>query len=137
MKRVGILCVAVASLFLFGCGNGTPQLTGVSVTPVMASSTMGEQVRFSAMGQFDNNTSRILGAADQLQWRSGNVAVATIDQSGVATCVSLESAPITATAAMATQKVVSSNGSTTMSSGVAKNVMSSPAVSGVATLTCL
>lgn len=137
MKRVGMLSVVVASLFSFGCGNGSPQLTRVSVTPVMASTTMGKQVRFSAMGQFDNNTSRMLGAADALQWTSGNAAVATIDQSGVATCVSMGTAPITATAAVATQKVVSSNGSTTMSSGVAKNVMASPTVSGVATLTCM
>jgi len=137
MKQVQILSAMVASLLLFACGNGSPQLTRISVTPVMASSSMGQQVRFSAMGQFDNNTSRTLGAADGLKWSSANAAVATIDQSGVATCVNLGSAQMTATAAVTTQKTVSSNGSTTMSSGVAKNVMPGSAVSGAATLTCM
>lgn len=137
MKRVQILCAVLASLLLFACGNGSPQLTRVSVTPVMVSSSIGQQVRFSATGQFDNNKSRMLGAGDALQWTSDNPHVATVDQSGVATCISLGSAPIRATAAVTTQKTVSSNGSTTSSSGVAKNVMAGPTVSGAATLTCL
>ena len=137
MKRVQIVCAVLASLLLVACGNGSPQLTRVSVTPVMASSSIGQQVRFSATGQFDNNTSRMLGTGDALQWTSDNSAVATVDQTGLATCVSLGSAPIRASAAVTTQKTVSSNGSTTMNSGVAKNIMAGATVSGAAMLTCL
>jgi uncharacterized protein YjdB len=142
MKYVQSLCLLFLGLLLFGCGNGTPRLMRVSVNPATASasSSMRQQVRFTAIGQFDNNASRMLGAADGLQWSSGNTTVATVDSNGTATCMMPGSAQITATAATTTSKIVSATGSTTTSAGVLMNgmgVAGTPKVSGTGVLTCM
>lgn len=68
--------------------------SSVVVTPETASATVGSTVSFSAEAR-DANGNRIDGAA--FQWRSGNEAVATVDQNGVATAQSAGSAQIIAT----------------------------------------
>lgn len=142
MKCVQIACVLVVVTVLFGCGNGSPKLMRVSVSPMTASgsSSMREQVRFTAVGQFNDNSIRMLGAADGLHWISGNTTVAMIDMNGTATCMNPGSAQITATATTSTQKIVSASGSTTTSAGVVMNgvgVQGSPTVSGTGMLSCM
>jgi uncharacterized protein YjdB len=85
---------------LVACGAGDPRLTSIAVSPssATASSSLQGQVGFSATGTFSDHASRELHLADGLAWTSSKTVVATIDDTGEATCVSPGSVPITATA---------------------------------------
>jgi uncharacterized protein YjdB len=116
----------IAALIV-ACGAGHPRLTSIAVSPssATASSSLQGQVGFTATGTFTDHTSRELHLADGLEWKSSNTVVATIDDTGEATCVSPGSVTITATAPADLQITVS-NG--------ARNT--SPKVSGNAMLNC-
>jgi len=112
---------------LFGCGAGHARLTSITVAPSSATASSSPQgtVGFTATGTFTDHTSRELHLADGLEWKSSNTVVATIDDTGEATCVSPGSVTITATAPADLQ--------ITVSNGVQNT---SPKVSGTASLNC-
>ncbi len=112
---------------LFGCGAGHARLTSITVAPSSATASSSPQgtVGFTATGTFTDHTSRELHLADGLEWKSSSTVVATIDDTGEATCVALGSTTITATAP-ADLQITASNG--------LQNT--SPKVSGTATLNC-
>jgi len=119
-----LLTIAV---LLIACGAGHPKLTSIAVSPssATASSSPQGQVGFMATGTFTDHTSRELQLADGLTWKSSNTVVATIDDTGEATCLSPGSVTITATAPADLQ--------ITVSNGVQNT---SPKVSGNAMLSC-
>jgi len=119
-----LLTIAV---LLIACGAGHPKLTSIAVSPssAIASSSPQGQVGFMATGTFTDHTSRELQLADGLTWKSSNTVVATIDDTGEATCLSPGSVTITATAPADLQ--------ITVSNGVQNT---SPKVSGNAMLSC-
>lgn len=127
MKRLlTFLSAILVAAVLSGCGAGHPNLQTVSVSPNPATAAVGENVVFTAMGTFNNNSSRNLNPADGLSWKTSNNAIATVDDnSGKATCVTPGSVTITATAPQNLQITVN-NGVTNTSTNV----------SGTATLNC-
>jgi uncharacterized protein YjdB len=70
-------------------------LTRIEVTPATANAPPGGQQQFTARG-LDQNGNEIAGL--QFAWSSTNVTVATVDQSGLATALSLGTTQIRATA---------------------------------------
>jgi uncharacterized protein YjdB len=116
----------IAALIV-ACGAGHPRLTSIAVSPssATASSSLQGQVGFTATGTFTDHTSRELHLADGLEWKSSNTVIATIDDTGEATCVSPGPVTITATAPADLQ--------ITVSNGVQNT---SPKVSGNAMLNC-
>jgi uncharacterized protein YjdB len=112
---------------LVACGAGHPRLTSIAVSPssATASSSLQGQVGFTATGTFTDHTSRELHLADGLTWKSSNTVVATIDDTGEATCVTPGPVIITATAPADLQ--------ITVSNGVQNT---SPKISGNAMLNC-
>jgi uncharacterized protein YjdB len=116
----------ISALFI-ACGAGHARLSSIAVSPssATASSSPQGEVGFTATGTFTDHTSRELHLADGLEWKSSNQVVATIDNTGEATCLASGSATITATAPADLQ--------ITVSNGVQNT---SPKVSGNATLNC-
>lgn len=99
MKTVIVALVTFAAAILLGCGAGRPNLKSISVSPTTASAALSGIVVFTATGDFTNNSSRALTAADGLSWSISNNAIATItDNTGSATCVAPGSITVTATA---------------------------------------
>jgi len=100
MRHV-IWCVACTSLvLLLGCGAGDPSLGSIQIDPHQAEATSprGQQA-FTAMGIFSNNTTRMLGSGDNLDWTNSNDLVASIDAvSGQAICRAPGTVTITVTA---------------------------------------
>jgi uncharacterized protein YjdB len=127
MKYFLFPSLLVIAALLVACGAGHPRLTSIAVSPssATASSSPQGQVGFTATGTFTDRTSRELHVADGLTWKSSNTVVATIDDTGEATCVSPGSVTITATAPADLQ--------ITVSNGVQNT---SPNVSGNAMLNC-
>jgi Big-like domain-containing protein len=117
----------IIAVVFVGCGAGHPRLTSIAVSPASAtaSSSLQGEVGFTAMGTFSDHGRRELSLADGLSWKSLNTVVATIDDTGQATCVSPGPVTITATAPADLQ--------ITVSNGVQNT---SPKVSGTATLNC-
>ncbi len=128
MKYLPFTLLLMAAAMLIACGAGHPRLTSIAVSPssATASSSPQGEVGFTATGTFTDHTSRELHLADGLEWKSSNTVVATIDDTGKATCVSPGSVTITATAPADLQ--------ITVSNGVQNT---SPKVSGTATLNCI
>ncbi len=127
MKYFLFPSLLMIAALLVACGAGHPRLTSIAVSPssATASSSLQGQVGFTATGTFTDHTSRELHLADGLTWKSSNTVVATIDDTGGATCVSPGSVTITATAPADLQ--------ITVSNGVQNT---SPKVSGNAMLNC-
>src|SRR2546425_3268028 len=127
MKYLPFTLLLMAAAMLIACGAGHPRLTSIAVSPpsATASSSPQGEVGFTATGTFTDHTSRELHLADGLEWKSSSTVVATIDDTGEATCVSPGSVTITATAPADLQ--------ITVSNGVQNT---SPKVSGTATLNC-
>jgi len=127
MKYLLLPSLLITAALLVACGAGHPRLTSIAVSPssATASTSLQGQVGFTATGTFTDRSSRELHLADGLEWKSSNTVVATIDDTGEATCVSPGSATITATAPADLQ--------ITVSNGVQNT---SPKVSGTATLNC-
>jgi autotransporter passenger strand-loop-strand repeat protein len=77
----------------FTFGTGTVNLVSISVTPGNPSTTLGNNVTFTATGTYSNNTTQTLTG---VTWTSSNTAVATIDSTGKATTETTGSTTITA-----------------------------------------
>jgi hypothetical protein len=127
MKYFLVASLLLTAALLVACGAGHPQLTSIAVSPssATASSTPQGHVGFTATGTFTDHTSGELHLADGLEWKSSSTVVATIDDTGEATCLAPGSATVTATAPADLQ--------ITVSNGVQNT---SPKVSGRATLSC-
>ena len=127
MKYFLFPSLLMIAALLMACGAGHPRLTSIAVSPssATASSSPQGQVGFTATGTFTDHSSRELHVTDGLTWKSSNTVVATIDDTGEATCVSPGSVTITATAPADLQ--------ITVSNGVQNT---SPKVSGNAMLNC-
>ena len=127
MKYFLFSSLLTIAILLMACGAGHPKLTSIAVSPssATASSSPQGQVGFMATGTFTDHTSRELQLADGLTWKSSNTVVATIDDTGEATCLSPGSVTITATAPADLQ--------ITVSNGVQNT---SPKVGGNAMLSC-
>ncbi len=141
MKNAHVVGIVIAMAFLVACGNGNPKLNAMMVSPsaVQASSSVRQQVAFTATGQFDNGASRALSGADGVQWASSDNRVATISGAGVATCLSPGSVAIMASAPSVPPKIVGTPGSPAISSTLfvgGKPVPGPGVVSGTASLTC-
>lgn len=139
MKFLRFGPVLIISALLLACGNGHPRLMSMSVSPstatvsmqpaMMGTTMMGAgagTMGFTAMGQFSNNTSRMLTRADGLTWASSNNMIAMVDMNGMATCVSAGTVQITASVPVSTSMMMGMN----MQSN-------SSAMSAMATLTCM
>jgi Bacterial Ig-like domain (group 2) len=127
MKYFLFPSLLMIATLLVACGAGHPRLTSIAVSPssATASSTPQGQVGFTATGTFTDHTSRELHVTDGLEWKSSETVVATIDDTGEATCVSPGQVIITATAPADLQ--------ITVSNGVQNT---SPKISGTAMLNC-
>lgn len=115
-----VLIVSLAGM-LSGCGSSSPKLRAITIAPNPAgtASVPQGQVAFTATGSMSNNTTRALNASNGLIWATSNAAIATINSSGIARCLTPGTVTITATAP----------------SNLSKG-SSAPAVSGTAKLTC-
>jgi hypothetical protein len=91
-----VLSAAILMVLLFlsaGCGGGegtfsTPpsrQLIALDVQPSHGTAVQGGMVPFSATGTFDQAPTTQQNIA--VQWTSSDTTIATIDTSGVATCI--------------------------------------------------
>ena len=142
MKKIEMMLGIVVAVVMWGCGNGSPKLQRVMVSPAMASAATipAQQVQFTAQGTFSNNTTRGLAVGDGIVWSSSNAKIASITVTGVATCVAPGSVTIVASAPTASHPIFSATGSTTTSAVVFPGgmpVAGSPSVSGSAALTCV
>jgi hypothetical protein len=131
MKYVLFVLAASVALVLIGCGAGHANLTSITVTPQLATTTSNPQgqVGYTAMGNFSNHTSRELSQVDGLSWKtsptSTGATAATIGSTGEATCLAPGTVTVTASAP--------ENLQLTVNNGVQNT---SPTVTGTATLTC-
>jgi len=127
MKFLPLTAILTLISLLLGCGAGHPKLMSIAVSPATATATSSPQgtVGYSATGTFDNKTSRTLTVADGLTWKSSNTAMATIDSTGTATCITPGAVTITASAPADLQLTVNNSVQNT-----------SPTVNGTASLTC-
>lgn len=95
----GIMIAAVVAMVtISGCGNSTPVLQTINVTPSPANGTVGgATVPFTATGIYSDGTQST--TVSGLQWSSSDTNTATIDpNTGVATCVAANASAITITA---------------------------------------
>ena len=123
---VSLLTLIVGAALLVGCGAGHPTIRSIAVSPQKANGTVNSgTVVFNATGNFTDNSSRQLTIADDLTWGSSNNTVATIDDVGAASCKSMGTVTITATAPQ--------NLTITVGSGVNNTSMK---ISGTAQLVC-
>jgi hypothetical protein len=124
MKYFLFPSLLMIAALLVACGAGHPRLTGITVSPssATASSSPQGQVGFTASGTFTDHTSRELHVTDGLEWKSSNTVVASIDDTGEATCLVPGSVTITATAP-ADLQITASNGVQNTSPKVSGNAM--------------
>jgi len=123
---VSVLALIVSAALLAGCGAGHPTIRSITVSPQKANGTVNSgTVVFTAEGNFTDNTSRQLTIADGLSWKTSNNVVATIDDAGAASCKSLGTVTVTATAPQ--------NLTVTVGSGINNT---STDISGTAQLVC-
>ena len=117
-KRKALRLAAALIVLAIGTYCGTSKsnpLMSITVTPNTATAMMNSSstVQFTAMGMFSNNMTRMLTASDGLRWMSSNSMMATVNNSGMAQCMTAGGlTTITATAP-------SINGSTMMIKGTA------------------
>lgn len=142
MRKVKVILAVLVAAGLSSCGNGSPKLQRILVSPAMASvaTIPQQQVQFTAQGTFDNNTTRALTLGDGTVWSSSNAKIATVDTRGVATCVAPGAAVIAVTAPATSHPIFSASGSTTTSAVAFPGgmpVAGGPTVSGAASLTCV
>jgi len=123
---VSLLALVLCAALLIGCGAGHPTIRSITVSPSKANGTVNSgTVVFTATGNFTDNTSRQLTVVDGLSWTTSNAAIATIDDGGAASCKSLGTVTITATAPQDLKITVGSGVSNT-----------STKISGTAQLVC-
>jgi trimeric autotransporter adhesin len=92
LVTLSLVCV----LILVGCGDSTPILRYVTISPQTATGTVGSTVTFTATAYYSNGT--IQSATGLVTWGSSNPAVASV-VGGVATPLSNGTTTITAAAA--------------------------------------
>jgi hypothetical protein len=86
----------LAALFLAACGGGgAPSISTIEVSPATASKQVGQTQQFTAVAK-DAGGNVISGVT--FTWSSSDTAVATVNNSGLATAVAAGTATITATA---------------------------------------
>ena len=127
IRALHVLCICAVAAAWLACGAGHPTITRVTVAPQTATSTVSPptDVQYTATATFTNNSSRDLTIADGLTWSTSNTAVATINDNGSATCVSVGQVTITGKAPADLNLVINN--------GINNN---SPNVTGTAELTC-
>ena len=133
MKGLYLGFVAGMLGLLLGCGNSHPRLMSIVVSPstaVVMMSSSRPMVTFTAMGRFDNNTTRVLTAADGVTWTSSDTTVAAIAMNGMATCMMPGVTNIKAT------MLTSATNAGSMSMGMGTTTMLST-LTGMAALTCM
>lgn len=122
---VSLLALVVCAALLIGCGAGHATIRSITVSPSKANGTVNSgTVVFTATGNFTDNTSRQLNVVDGLDWTTSSATIATIDDGGAASCKSLGTATITATAPQDLNITVGNgvNNSSTKISGTAQLV---------------
>jgi Bacterial Ig-like domain (group 2) len=121
-----ILAAILIAAVLTGCGAGHPNIKTISVSPNPGTAAVTQNVVFTAMATFTDNSSRNLNPADGLSWTTSNNAIATINgTTGSATCVAPGTVTVTATAPVNLQ-ITANNGVNNTSTNA----------SGTATLNC-
>jgi uncharacterized protein YjdB len=101
IKKTYLIFTMLIGVFLLaGCNhdggsndNGA-ELTAIVLTPNNASIPNGLSAQFTAMGTYDDGTSSDI--SNSVSWSSANLAISTIDASGLATGLSIGSTVITA-----------------------------------------
>ena len=83
-----------ASLAVFQSSAATVTLVSISVTPSSASVAAGVKEQFSATGTYSDGSRKDI--TKTVKWSSGNTAVATVNNSGLATGVAVGSVTIQA-----------------------------------------
>lgn len=128
LRALQVLCICGAVTGWIACGAGHPTITKITVTPTTSTAPVSPptDVQFTATATFTNNNSRDLTVADGLTWSSSNSAVASINDTGSATCKVVGQVTITATAP--------ADLTLTVNNGINNT---SPNVTGTAQLTCL
>tara|TARA_R110000737_G_scaffold18342_2_gene36331 strand:+ start:5267 stop:7669 length:2403 start_codon:yes stop_codon:yes gene_type:complete len=99
-KSYLVFTILLGFFLLSGCNldggsndNGA-ELTAIAVTPANASIPNGLNKQFTAMGTYDDGTSSDI--SDSVTWLSADLAIATIDASGLAIGITTGSTVITA-----------------------------------------
>jgi hypothetical protein len=125
---VPLIALLPTAFLLLGCGAGHRKLTAIDVSPVAAAANAStrDTVQYTATGKFDDNSTRTLTVADGLSWKSSNPSLASIGDTGKATCLLSGIVMITATAPVDLTITVSTNVQNT-----------SPKISGSASLNCM
>lgn len=129
MRGITLGVALLACCLLTRCGSDVRVLVSINLLPTSASATApAGTVQFTATGVFSQppNTATIV-----VIWSSSDTSIATVSNSGLATCVQ-PGGPVTITA--------TSSGSSTSSmssGGVVIGGAAPGSVSGTATLTCM
>jgi hypothetical protein len=128
LRSLHVIVLSALTVAMIACGAGHPTISSIVVTPSTATSPVDPHtdVQYTATATFSNSSSRELTVADGLTWASSNTSIATISDSGSATCVAIGQVTITATAP--------SDLNITVNNGVQNT---SPKVSGTAQLNCV
>lgn len=109
LKRLAILCLAT---LVSACGGGSDAsfdngnarlLVAVEVSPAQASIAAGEQQRFTATGVYSDGSREDVSTLSS--WASGDTAIASVDEQGLATGLAAGTANISASVASATGPV--------------------------------
>ncbi len=129
MRGIGLGVALLACCLLTHCGDNVRVLVSINLLPTSATAfAPGGTVQFTATGVFNQppNTATII-----VIWSSSDTSVATVNNSGLATCVQ-SGGPVRITASAA------GSSTTTMSSGGVVIGGAAPgSLAGNASLTCL
>jgi 6-phosphogluconolactonase (cycloisomerase 2 family)/uncharacterized protein YjdB len=87
--------VAAETVVVIVVVDGEVEITGLSVTPVSPLLAPGTTLPLTATATFSDGRTQVL--TDQVEWESGNPAVATVDDEGLLSAVSPGQSTITAT----------------------------------------
>jgi Bacterial Ig-like domain (group 2) len=110
-----VLLAALAS-----CSSPSRHLISLEVQPDNAEAIVGNTTPFTASGTFDKEP--LTETNVKVQWNTSDATVATIDSTGMATCVALGSVNVIASA--------DGKGGTVQSSGSLNCVSSLPSITG-------
>ena len=91
LAAVSLVCIMI----LAACGDSTPVLRYITITPATANIGVGTTQQFTATGSYSNGSTT---PNMSVTWGSSTLTVATIDSTGVATAVASGTTTITATA---------------------------------------
>ncbi len=127
-RPLHVFVLSALTVAMVACGAGHPTISSLVVTPATATApvTPRTDVQYTATATFTDKSSRELSVADGLTWTTSNSSIATISDTGSATCLAVGQVTVTATAP--------SDLTITVSNGLSNT---SPKVSGTATLSCL